>query len=373
MTRAHVFVAVALAVVSCGQPPPDDPTHPKANDRRTLVDRGCPSSPPSSKSDAQALERLASKRITKSCLYGVGASDPVRAEGAIRSRPGQLLSPAQVHEDVRTLMALGRFEDIEVSAKQNGDELVVFFLFQEQPPIAEVTFEGAALLQKEGLEPKIVAEGNKPIVIANVYDALTLIRDEYHRRGYRNVAIDVVTDRSNSSRTRLKIVITEGRPFKVGKIAVNGAGKTRKEDVRKAARLEPGTPLDEDQVLKAVRGIEEYYLDHGYPNARVAPSIGSSGADGSTPVGFDVIEGDLVHFGAVTTVSVEGASLKAPSVELRSSQGAAYSRSAVEDDVRALIAGFAARGQKVVVVPRRELDPKKHTIDVIFQMAPAPN
>jgi outer membrane protein assembly factor BamA len=366
MRATRALVPWAFAMASCGRASVE-PTLPRAT---AVVEQACPAPPPSAKADPQALEKLAAKRIAKTCIYGVGSDDRVRVDGAFRSRAGQPLDLSQLHEDVRTLMASGRFEDIEVSAIPRGDEALLLFQFRERPPIAEVTFEGAAMLQRAGLEPRIAAETDKPITIANVYDAVTIIRDEYHHRGYRRVAIDVVTDRSNPSGMSLKIVVAEGPQFRFGWVNLNGASHAREADLRKATQLKQGTPFDDERVLNAVRSIEEYYLDHGFPNARVVPSIGESASDGTTPVGIHIIEGVLVRFGQVTIGSVEGTNLKAPAVKLSSKQGATYSRAAVDGDVQTLVAAFAGLGQKVVVVPRREFDPKKRTIDVVFQVLP---
>jgi outer membrane protein insertion porin family len=336
------------------------------------MERGCPAQPPNSKSDPQALETVSAKRVSKICIYGVGGDDPVRADGALRSRAGQPISLSQVHEDVRTLMASARFEDVEVSAIPRGDEAIVLFQLRERPSIAEVTFEGATMLQKEGLEPKIAPASGKPIAIANVYDAAMIIRDEYHRRGYRRAAINIVTEQLAPDRVRMKIVVSEGRPFRFGPIRLNGVSKAREADLRKATQLEPGMAFDDDAVLSAVRSFEDFYIDHGFPTAQVAPTIGEPAPDGTTAVSFDIAEGELVRFGPVTIASIEGAKLKVPPVKLKSKHGETFSRTAIDDDVRAVVAAFAARGQKIVVVPRRELDPKKRTISVVFQVAPAP-
>lgn len=370
MTGRRARLTFVFAIAGCA-PAPVEPTRPNAP--VVVSERGCPARPPASKSDLQALETMAGKRISKTCLYGVAGDDPIRADATLRSRPGRRLSLADVREDVRTRMASDRFEDVEISATAKGDEALVFIQLRERPPIGEVAIEGAAILQKEGLKPKFAAAEGKPILISNVYEAATYMRDEYHRRGYRSVAIDVVADPPQPNRRmRVKIVVVEGKPFKFGQSRLNGAVKSWEAELKREIHLEPGTAFDDDKVLWAARRIEEFCIDHGYPTAGVIPSIGEAAADGTIPVSFDITKGDLARFGQVSIAGLESAKLKAPTVKLKSKQGDTFSRAVVDEDVRALAAAFAGRGEKVVVVPRRELDPKKRTVDVIFQVASAP-
>jgi outer membrane protein assembly factor BamA len=368
MMRVLVFLAF-LAVTSGCSAPLGERTQSKP---AQVLQSECPDTRPASAVDGKALQALSGKRIAMTCVYGIQGEDRARVEYALRPRIGEPFDSARTRDDVYALMNDGRFDDVDVAAVTRGEELALLYRVTMGVRIAQVAFRGATVLQNEGLET-IRVRTDRFLSIGKVYEAATLVRNEYHRRGYRQVAVDVVKDDSIPSYVRVTIFVKEGPQSKFGPIHVKGVSERRAAELRKAVQIEEGTPFVDEKVQQAVFHIQDANFELGFLNTRVEVSAGEAQSDGSLPVTFDVVEGDVFRFGSVKVGSPDGAPpTKMPPVKLRSKSGAIASRAAVHHDVEAITKAFAAEGRKVAVVPRRELNAKKRTLDVVFEVAPAP-
>jgi outer membrane protein assembly factor BamA len=328
----------------------------------------CPSEPPSSKPSPHEGDALETRVIARPCVYGVDANDRVSIEKQLRSRAGKRLDMASVADDVRDLMKTERFDHVEVSAIPSGHEVLVAFNLKERPRIGEVVFQGASILEKDGLPSQADVQKERYLSMGLVYDAMRLVRDEYHRRGYKRMSIDVSTELLSPKRARVKFVVVEGPQSKIGPISFAGNSKVSNAEVRKASHIDVGEPLDEEKINRAVVAIQELYLDRGMIQVQVEPVLGQPAPDGATSLTWNIVEGDVFRIGA-SKVGNLGA--KSPSPKLKTKMGAPFSRTAIDDDVKTVIHAFAVRGQKVMVVPRRDIDLQKRTVDVAFDVTPA--
>src|SRR5450756_1891615 len=60
----------------------------------------------------------------------------------IKTKEGDIFSPAVIREDIRILYQLGHFEDVQVKTEGFEIGLKVIFSVKEKPLIREITFEG---------------------------------------------------------------------------------------------------------------------------------------------------------------------------------------------------------------------------------------
>jgi outer membrane protein assembly factor BamA len=103
---------------------------------------------------------------------------------------------------------------------------------------------------------------------------------------------------------------------------------------------------------------------------RVDPEIGTANAQGVVPLAFVIDEGDVYSIGALHATKLGGPVEKELlDTVVRARPKQVFVRSKVVDDLERVNAFFASRGQKVVVTPLTEIDPKKKTIDLTFEIS----
>jgi outer membrane protein insertion porin family len=374
--RFDLAVVVALSgllsgagAVACGPGPTAETKAPAAAAKKGAPD--CPVRPPTADATPGKFESVAGKRIAKLCLFGLDGDVRTQAQKALRSHEADPLDAERVREDIGNLLKTGVVEDVAISAMPVENEVVLVYVLRERPRISEVAFDGAHVFEKEGLTGKIAMEKLRPLVMAEVHDLIAAMKEEYGRRGYRSTKIDAKVEPSGAGLVKLKFVVVEGPQWKIGKVTFKGGKAVTEKDLKKAAALEEGTPFDEEKIERATMTVNAAYFDRGMINARIDRQVGEPDKDGNTPLTFVVDEGEVFRIGAIKLAKLAAADEKALLAKLKSKPKAVFSRTTLVDDVKTLTDTFAARGQKVDVIPRTDVDAKKKTLDVTLDVEAA--
>src|SRR5690606_15718866 len=141
--------------------------------------------------------------------------------------------------------------------------------------------------------------------------------------------------------------------------------KVPEADLRKAiAELKEGAPFDEEQVDRAALAVQSLYFDRGMINVRIERAAGEPDKDGLTSLAFTIEEGDAFKIGSMKLGKLAAADEKALLAKLKTKPKQVFSRSRLLEDVKTLTETFDARGQKVEVVPRTDVDATSKTLSV---------
>jgi outer membrane protein insertion porin family len=368
--RFGLAVVVALSgLLACGPGPTADTKAPAPPTKKASPD--CPVRPPTADATPGKVEGVAGKRIAKMCLFGLDGDARTQAQKALRSHENDPLDIEKVREDIGALLKTGVVDDVAISAMPAGEEVVLIYTLKERPRIAEVAFEGAQVFEKEGLTGKIAMEKLRPLVMAEVRDLVAAMKEEYNRRGYRGAKVETKIEPAGAGLVKLKFVVVEGPQWKVGKLSFKGAKAVSEKDLKKAAALEEGTPFDDEKIERASMAMNAVYFDRGMINARIDRQIGEPDKDGNTPLTVTVEEGDVFRIGSIKLAKLAAADEKALLTKLKSKPTKIFSRTTLVDDVKTLTETFAARGQKVDVIPRTDVDAKKKLLDVTLDVEAA--
>lgn len=370
MKRFDLAVVMALSgLLACGPGPTADAKAPAPAQKKASTD--CPPAPPTPDATPGKIESVAGKRIAKMCLFGVDGDARTQAQKALRSHEADPLDLERVREDIGALLKTGVVDDVAISAIPVENEIVLVYTLKERPRISEVAFEGAHVFEKEGLTGKIAMEKHRPLVMAEVHDLIAAMKEEYGRRGYRSAKVDAKLENTGPGLVKLKFVVAEGPQWKIGKVTFKGTKAVPEKDLKKAAGLEEGTPFDDEKIERAGMMLSSVYFDRGMINAHVDRQVGEPDKDGNTPLTFAIEEGDVFRIGTIKLGKLASADEKALLAKLKSKPKAVFSRTTLVDDVKTLTETFAARGQKVDVMPRTDVDAKKKTLDVTLDVEAA--
>lgn len=73
---------------------------------------------------------------------------------------------------------------------------------------------------------------------------IQLITDQYGSRGYADVRVNPRLEDSGSGAVRVVLDVTEGRPYKIGQVSIEGNHKTKDHVIRRELPMEPGQVYD---------------------------------------------------------------------------------------------------------------------------------
>src|SRR3990172_7006522 len=102
----------------------------------------------------------------------------------IKTREGDVFSPALIKEDIRVLYQLGHFEDVQVKTEGFEDGLKVIFAVKEKPLIREISFEGNDEIDSEDLKKDLTVLPPTAFNIQLIQENAEKIRLRYQDRGF---------------------------------------------------------------------------------------------------------------------------------------------------------------------------------------------
>lgn len=320
-----------------------------------------------------------------------GTIADVRVEGnfrieaaTIRSymlvQPGDPFDADRIDRSLKTLYATGLFADVRID--RVGATLVVHVT--ENPTINRIAFEGNRKINDETLTAALQLKQRGVFTPALAQSDRQRILDLYAAKGRYGARVEPKIIKLAQNRVDVVFQITEGSITLVSRIVFVGnhafsEGKLRDVvDSREQAWYRFLSSSDEynpERVTFDKELLRRFYLRNGYVDIAVTGATAELAPDRSSFfLTFTLHEGARYRIGKVSVNStlrhVASASLHN---DVDISAGDWYDGDAVERNVQALTDAVRQRGIAFVEVkPRITRDPKKHTVELVFDVVEAP-
>jgi outer membrane protein insertion porin family len=299
--------------------------------------------------------------------------------GRVKSALGAPFSPSQLSEDVRSIFALGFFDDVQMKVDDFEGGVKITVVVVERPFVRDVEFVGNKAVGTSDLQDKIDLKLGSVYNPVEVQRARERMKDHYESEGYFEVQITPDIEKFADGDVKVVFTINEGRQMKIDRVVIRGnRGLTDKQIKSVMATQERqyfilrGTvqrqKLDED-----VERILQLYNDHGYTQARVeSHDVTVDREKARVVIDIVVVEGSQFH---VASVGFSGVTLM-PESELRRQvklkAGDVFSRSDLRDSVKALEDLYSNIGRASADVnPKMEPQPD-NKIAITFEINEGP-
>jgi outer membrane protein assembly complex protein YaeT len=180
-------------------------------------------------------------------------------------------SEALLTEDVSNIQELYRsngFRQAQVTSKllekyQNDPSLLAIEITikeGQQTRVASVRIEGNYNIPTEQLTPRLSTEEGQGFNESSLADDRDNIIEKYFDEGFTNATIDVAyvpdaTSPPESPRVGVIFTIHEGEQFFVNNVFLNGLHFTRPGVARREVRVQPGSPLSQQDMLESQRRL----------------------------------------------------------------------------------------------------------------------
>lgn len=135
---------------------------------------------------------------------------------------------------------------------------VVFTIDEGQTYVVDsIAINGITVLNmQEDVLPFLKTEAGKPFAGNKLKDDIKLITDQFGSRGYAEARVVPSLEDSGNGGVRVVLNVTEGRPYKVGQVHIEGNDKTKDHVIRRELPLEPGQPYDTSRTDVTKRRLE---------------------------------------------------------------------------------------------------------------------
>lgn len=215
----------------------------------------------------------------------------------IHSQVGKVLDRKTISRDVRRLFDSGFFSDVHVVGHRGTEGVKIVFEVVEYPLIAEVKILGNDEIADKDLKPKLKLKSGRIFSPGNQTADRNMIRHDYLKKGYYQVDVDIRSSTRSDGRIDVVLQVDEGEITRIQRVRFIGneafSDTTLRGEIasRQSDLLTWFTDRDifERKRLAAdTQLLIQYYLDHGYLDAKVESTLVSLSND---KTGFDLTFG----------------------------------------------------------------------------------
>ena len=346
----------------------------------TAEGRGIENLPSTVDKLAQELSFIILKR-QKILTVEVSGNQRIEAEAikrVVKTQPGDIYNLKSLSADLKTIYAMGFFDDVQVIAETQPDGKNVTFKIREKPTLRSTRITGNTwAFEDDEIEEVITAKRGSILNVNVIQNDIDRIIELYKEDNFHNVKVDYKIYERKDNQADLEYIIEEGEKFKIEKIEFQGNEAFSDKDLKKQmATAEENIfswfttagDLNEDNLEQDVTRLTSFYKNNGYMQARVGePQVKFVGNEIEIKIKVD--EGPRFKVGKVDLTG----DLLIPKEELLASlkitQEEYFNREILRQDVLNLTDLYSNEGYAYAdVVPGVNENSEKLIVDIKFDI-----
>ncbi|HVY52782.1 MAG TPA: outer membrane protein assembly factor BamA [Devosia sp.] len=287
---------------------------------------------------------------------------------------GDTATPAKLSASVDALQATGLFKSVSVTMQ--GSVLVV--KVAENAIVASVLFEGNQRFSDANLVAMIDLMNRGTVDEAGLARDVATIKKAYEDVGYTSVSVTTRLEPVGDGRTRVVFVINEGGRSGIAAINFTGNNSISAWTLKSIIKTHETSwlswllrddnytqdQLEQDRVL-----IQQYYANHGFPDAQVTSAVAEYNAERNGYfITYTIVEGERYKFGKIgVETSISGLDANNLTNTIRTRQGDGFSAAELQQSAQDMAVEATDLGYPFADVrPRIERDPATGTFAVTY-------
>jgi outer membrane protein insertion porin family len=195
----------------------------------------------------------------------------------LKTQAGRKATPAQIQEDLRTLIRTRWFFTVEPKYRRTDKGLVLVLAVIERPIVRSVKYLGASEVKPKKLAEETGLKVGSPYDMSANKESAKRLESYYHDQGYTEATVDLISGDKPEQRD-VVFRIHEGVSQKV--VWRYFVGNTSVSSERLAMELKTtpayvfiGGKFDPTNLAEDVAGVRKYYENLGFFDAKVQPAV----------------------------------------------------------------------------------------------------
>lgn len=266
-------------------------------------------------------------------------------EGVLTVKTRQIVNPEKVKTDVEKIRGLYHskgYYNVEITdtIEKEGDKnvrVVLNIVEGDRLYIRKISFDGNRAFREKDL--KNIMKTSEKNLLYFFTDAGVLKQDElkqdigklnafYLNNGFINAQVGEAEVTYDQGGIYVRIRVTEGKQFKVGKIDISGDSlKMPKDKLLKNLNILKKDYFDREAVMKDIEYLTQAASDEGYAYTEVAPLTLAHDTDQTVDITYQVSKGHQVYFNRISITGNTKTRDKVIRRQLAISEGDLYSSS----------------------------------------------
>jgi outer membrane protein insertion porin family len=309
----------------------------------------------------------------------------------IKTKEGDVFSPAVIREDIKVLYQLGHFEDVQVRTEGFENGLKIIFSVTEKPLIRDITFEGNDELTTEKLKENLTLLTRTAFNMQLINDNAEKIRLKYQDDGfYDAVVVPVVTELRNRDRN-VTFYIEEGKKVRLEEVIIIGNKAVSGQEIKAAIKnkdrwllsaLDRSGTLRTEELKEDLEIIRNLYYNKGYIQVVVDDPIiepkvhtfrecyfwgplKTFTRKNELVIRINIKEGDQFRVGSLALKGNALISDEEMKREIKLAKGDIFSREILRQDVNRIMDRYDSIARPFAnVIPQFNIDPEKKLVAI---------
>ncbi|MBI4636188.1 MAG: outer membrane protein assembly factor BamA, partial [Candidatus Rokubacteria bacterium] len=300
--------------------------------------------------------------------------------GRVTSKAGAPFQPARLAEDIRSIFALGFFDDVQLRVEDFEGGVKVTFVVSERPFVRDIQFVGNKKLDMATLQEKIDLKLGSVYNPVDVNRAADRLKEHYEEEGYFEVAITPDAQKLPDGDVTVLFRIAEGRKITIDQIVIDGAKGLTPKAVKAAMATQErqfwilrGT-VQRQRLEEDVERIISLYNDHGYTQARVeSTDIQLDRTKARVTVRVVVVEGPQFRVGGVDVTGNNILPVEEIRRRIKLKTDDVFSRSKLRESMKGIQDLYGVIGRASAdVSPTAAQDAATRRVNITFEISEGP-
>jgi outer membrane protein insertion porin family len=297
----------------------------------------------------------------------------------LRTQPGQPFDRETIDRDIRSVYAMGFFDQVDADVSPAEDHKVtVTFRVKERPLVRNVKVEGTSKVKREEVEGALKIRPHTILDPEKARQGIEAAKKLYAEKGYLDAQITYQTESAGENEVDIRYAVDEKAPVRIKEILFEGnkafSGRKLRGIMQTSERwlLTPITGagnLNKDVLRTDMERLTAWYYDHGYVTVRVdEPRV--ERRDDGLYVTVKIDEGEQFRVGEVR---IEGRDVPDDTERIKKdlaiTSGDVFKAGALREDVQKVTERLSDDGYAFAnVEPQTEVNAEEKKVDVTFQV-----
>jgi outer membrane protein insertion porin family len=334
-------------------------------------------------------------RVTLIEVQGNRRIETATVLAKIKTKEGDIFSPAQIREDIKVLYQLGHFEDVQVKTEGFENGLRIIFQVKEKPLIRDISYEGNEELSIDKIKEAVTLLPRTAFNAQLLQENAEKIRLKYQDSGYYEaVVVPVITELRGGDRN-VVFYIEEGNKVTLQEIRLSGNNAIPSDTIKDALKTQEhwffsflgrsGT-LRMDELNEDLETIRNMYFNKGYIQMQVDEPIiepktytervswfssqtRTYSKKDELVVSIKIREGEQFRIGATTFKGNTTLSNSDLEKEVKLKHGDVFSRDGLRQDVGRIMDRYDGIARPFAsVVPQFKINADTRTVDIDIEI-----
>ena len=140
----------------------------------------------------------------------------------IKSAPGDIYSVKGLSEDLKSVFAMGYFDDVRIEADDGPQGKSIIFRVQEKRTVRRIQIEGNRVYDDEKIEENLTIKTGSILNVYQIQNNLSRIEELYREKNYHNVEVSYEIIELPNNQADIQFTVKEGAKVLVKNITFVG-------------------------------------------------------------------------------------------------------------------------------------------------------